>query len=80
MSRPIGEFADRICGALADPIALSLSATAQTSDPLPSDSAPEMTQNMIVGMGHYYTANYAEAFPAFLKILSQNPGHAAAQF
>jgi len=64
------ELADKITRALP-------SATAQG---LPVDDDPERSLLMIQGLGHFYSAQYNKAVPAFMKILAKHADDASARY
>lgn len=73
-------LAEALCHGIADATAEFLGSGSALRPALADDQTPELSQLLIVGMGHYYNGNYAEAMPAFMKILRQNPRDGEAQF
>jgi TolB-like protein len=73
-------LAEALCSGIAERIATFLAGDRAARPALAADQAPETSQLLIDGMGHYYNGNYAEAMPAFMKLLRQDPRNAQAQF
>lgn len=63
---------------LADKIAKVL--PTGTAPALPGDDDPERSLLMIQGLGHFYSAQYNKAVPAFMKILANHTDDASARY
>ncbi len=67
-----------LCEELADKIAKGLSRGPAPA--LLADDDPERSLLMVQGLGHFYSAQYTKAVPAFMKILAKHPDDATARY
>jgi tetratricopeptide (TPR) repeat protein len=79
-SGPASSLPDLLCGAVAPELVRGIGIEESGHAALPADDAPWRSQLLISGIGHYYNGNYAEAFPAFLKLLRGDPKDSEAHF
>ena len=71
---------DLSCKNIADKVVAFLKSHDRTPPSLPTDDSAEVNQRVIIGLGHYYNAHYARAFPEFIKALKADPANAQAQY
>ena len=76
----VDQFPHNLCDDLAKDLAAGLPGFSEVLAELPADEAPLQSQLMIAGIGHLYNGNYADAFPAFLKLIRENPSHGEAHY
>jgi TolB-like protein len=76
----LSEAFELFCNDATAEIARALSEDLAAPARLPADSAPRRTQLLLSGIGHYYNGNYAEAFPAFMKLVRRDETDAEARF
>ncbi|MFQ5960638.1 MAG: tetratricopeptide repeat protein [Candidatus Methylomirabilales bacterium] len=69
-----------VCQQLASRIVESFSTTTVAGSALPVDKDPEKSTLMIKGLGHFYSAQFHKAIPAFMKILADDPNDALARY
>lgn len=69
-----------LCDGIAAEVAKFLAGAGAAGTALAPDPAPQASQLLIAGMGHYYNGDYGAAMPAFMKLLRQNPANADARF
>ena len=67
-----------VCEELAGKLAGAL--PAETAAALPADDDPERSLLMIEGLGHFYSAQFNKAVPAFMKILARHPDDGSARY
>jgi TolB-like protein len=67
-----------VCEDLAGKIARAL--PTETAAALPADDDPERSLLMIEGLGHFYSAQFNKAVPAFMKILARHPDDGSARY
>ena len=77
---PVSKISALICDEIAVEVTKHIGGDTGDRPELRMDPAPKQTQLLIVGMGYYYNRHYAKAFPAFMKLLREDPGNAKAQF
>jgi len=77
---PATEVASTVCDTLGKSIALFVTSGDESTPQLASAEQPEMQLHVIEGLGQYYNRNYAQAFPAFLSILREEPDNADAHY
>lgn len=77
---PVSQLSALLCNEIANEITTYVGRESGDRAGLRPDVAPEQTQLLILGMGHYYNKHYAKAFPAFMKLLRKNPNNAEARF
>lgn len=77
---PATKVASILCDTLGTSMAGFITSGDESAPRLVSAEQPEMQLHVIEGLGHYYNRNYAQAFPAFLSILREEPDHADAHY
>ena len=77
---PRSDAFELFCNDAAGEIARALSDGLSAPTHLPADSDPLRTQLLLLGVGHYYNGHYAEAFPAFMKLLRRDEADPEARF
>lgn len=78
--RPADRAFELLCNDAAAEIARRLTGDLVASASLPADADPIRTQLLLSGVGHYHNGDYAQAFPAFMKLLKRDSSDAEAQF
>ncbi len=79
-SGPASSLPDLLCSDVARELVRGIGVEESGHAALPADDTPWRSQLLILGIGHYYNGNYAEAFPAFLKLLRRDPKDGEAHF
>lgn len=74
------DLTQTLCDGIAAEVASFLAGDAAAGPDLALDRAPQTSQLLIVGMGHYYNGDYGAAMPAFMKLLRQDAQSAEARF
>ena len=70
----------QICDELAATLTKVPASTAAAPWTLPADDDPERSRLMIDGLGKFYTGQFHQAVPAFMKILARHPEDGSARY
>lgn len=77
---PLSKLDALLCEKIAVEVAKRLGSDVETRPVIERDPAPKRTQLLIRGLGYYYNKEYAKAFPAFMRLLREDPGNAEARY